>query len=264
MKIDNFALMLFQECPAKYFLRIQEKWESRYKGGALGFGAVIHKGLEVWYRDHDLISALNAMEECWPADHPPDDFRTLARAREMLIRYVREYPAESFKVLSTEISFSLPLGMQTDCGEDIEYGGIPDLLVAFNKTVYVVDHKTTSMLGPTYFLQYNPNNQISGYIWGAQELSRQKVNGAIINALCMTKSGKMDFARSITTRTESDIEAWKRDVQKTCSLIKNSSVKGFGPSSLIHAWGSMEPAPSTASTISPSPASSKLGSKTTT
>jgi hypothetical protein len=77
--------------------------------------------------------------------------------------------------------------------------------------------------------QFKPNNQVSGYIWAAGVLSGKQVQGALINAMCVTKSGKIDFRREITTRTPYDLSIWARDVQATCSLIRRAERTGEWP-----------------------------------
>ena len=227
MKVDNYTLEQFLKCPAKYDLRIRQQWDPRFKSGALLYGTAVHKGLEAWYRGEGLLAAFAAIEESWSPDHPTDDFRTLGRAKELMTLYAREYPRESWKILQVEVPFCIDTGMTTDCGEPIEYGGIYDLLVSFGHVLYAVDHKTTSMLGPQYMLQFNPNNQMTGYTWGAQQMSGQKVQGVIINAMCTTSSGKMSFQRQPTSRTAYDIQAWLRDLQKICSNILKAEREEF-------------------------------------
>jgi hypothetical protein len=122
-----------------------------------------------------------------------------------------------------------------ECGaelEHIEYGGIFDTLVEMGgqrPMLYVLEHKTTSQLGPLYFHQYYINNQVTGYVWGAQNLSGQRVGGAIINALCVTSSGKISFARQHTHRNAEDIERWKDDVAATCNMIREAEVAQHFP-----------------------------------
>lgn len=133
-----------------------------------------------------------------------------------------------------------------NCGfpcEEIEYGGIIDLIVQFGSaqsTIYVVDHKTTSQLGSTYFLQFNPNNQITGYCWGAEQLSNSKVAGAIINALCMTTAGNMKVGsetRSITSRTQADYIEFRSDVIWKCNAIATARRTGVWPKSTDQCQG---------------------------
>lgn len=249
MKVDNFSLTIHQACPAKYLLRIKENWQARFRGGALNFGAAFHAGLDAWYKHMHLSKqerlqlALAAIQQMWGDDVPPDDHRTLQLCVNTFIAYVKQYPSESFSVIGApdspmaEVSFTLPLvdpkdpdkQLTTYDGEPIEYGGIFDTLVEFGPMVYILEHKTTSQLGPYYFNQFKPNNQVTGYVWAASLLSGKRVGGAIINAICVTRTGKMSFARQVTTRSEEEVSRWTRDVQATCNEIKRHEAAGHWP-----------------------------------
>lgn len=269
MKLDNTALVTHQTCPAKYDLRIRQHWTTRGKSGALGFGGALHTGLAVWYKTHSLEQALLEINERWPNDLPVDDWRTKEKCITTMIEYTKHYPIEGFTVVGIqdgnpmiEIPFTIELGLcvphcgdwtsldgvfhegcgmdQKDwtahvcenCGlelEPIEYGGIFDGLIDFSGQIYILEHKSTSMLGGQYFNQFKPNNQVSGYIWAAGELSGKKVVGALVNAIGIYKAGKTKFEREPTSRSMTAIDEWKRNVQMTCAEIKYHERTGFWP-----------------------------------
>lgn len=254
VKIDNFALTMHQTCPAKYKLRIHDGWQSRRRSGALGQGSAIHAGLATWYRTGLIEDAIASIRSAWDDSTPVDDFRTLDKAIEVMKAYISVYPKESWTVVEgpasqlVEVAFTIDTEMYCDCDkcgcasqangdcvnchtqcEPIEYGGIFDLLAEFGNKVYVVDHKTASQMGAYYFDQFKPNNQMTGYIWAAQQLSGRVVDGCIINAICITKSGKITFNRNITTRTEREIERWLGDLRTTCNEIRYHERTGQWP-----------------------------------
>lgn len=256
MKVDNFALTNFQTCPAKYDLRINQGWQTRRRSSALGFGGAIHEGLAVWYKTGDLAQALTAIVDKWDDTVSVDDYRTKEKCIQVMIEYSKNYPSETFKVVGMEtghpmieVPFVLDTGMYLDwceeckgelgtinqnecsnCGkvhESIEYGGIFDGLIDFNGQIYVLEHKSTSMLGQYYFQQFKPNNQVTGYIWAAEQLSGRQVNGALINALGVYKVGKTKFERSLTARHPQELVDWKNNVRLVCNQIKAAERNGF-------------------------------------
>lgn len=100
MVIDNFALTMHQTCPAKYDLRIRNRWNPRRKSGALNFGAVLHEGLAVYYKTGgNLPQALLKIKECWTDEQPADDWRTLEKCLRTMLEYHQNYGVENFKVL---------------------------------------------------------------------------------------------------------------------------------------------------------------------
>lgn len=257
MKIDNFALTMFQACPIKYHLRMREGWTIRHKSAALGFGGSIHVGLATWYRSGSARDSLLAINDAWPDGLPVDDYRTKQKCVEVMIAYMKEYPSETFRPVIgpdgplIEVAFTLPTGLflrcqeclsadesartETHCSncgeakEEIEYGGITDGLVEFSEAVYVLEHKSTSQLGPSYFNQFRPNNQVTGYVWGAGELSGKRVGGTLINAIGVYKASATKFERQITMRDKEEIDEWKISLHATCEQIKHCERTGIWP-----------------------------------
>ena len=257
MKIDNFALTMFQACPAKFDLRILQGWTSRRRSGALGFGGALHEGLATWYRTGDPSKAIKAVGDAWPLNLPIDDWRTKEKCLQTMLEYIKRYPREEFVVVGgtenpmVEVTFTVDTGMFLSCiecqapwgGEEfgglcqrcgkplepIEYGGIFDGIVQFGSSIYVLEHKTTSMLGQYYFDQFKPNNQVTGYVWGARKLSGQNVTGAIINAIGIYKSSTTKFERQITSRDDTNIAEWLENVRNVCEQIRECQVRQHWP-----------------------------------
>lgn len=121
MKIDNFALTMFQACPIKYYLRMKQGWTTRRKSAALGFGGAIHEGLAAWYRTGDKAKALVAINDAWPLNSPIDDYRSKEKCIQVMIDYLKTYPTETFKVVGApenpmvECTFTLDTGMYLSC-----------------------------------------------------------------------------------------------------------------------------------------------------
>jgi PD-(D/E)XK nuclease superfamily protein len=255
MKVDNFALSQF-DCPAKYDLRINRQIVPLKRKVSLSFGGVMHVGLAEWYRTGSAVAALRAINGHWPDVMPSDDFRTKDYALKVMAAYIIEYPSESWKPLQgaegpiVEQAFTVDTGMFLDCEachaqampdgkcfdcthpcEPILYGGIIDIGAEFGDTLYVVDHKTTTVLGKEnssyYFLQYKPDNQMTGYIWGLKKLTNRRVGGAIINALGLYKSGEIRFRRQTTARNDFEINEWLIGVREKCNAIKRAERTGI-------------------------------------
>jgi PD-(D/E)XK nuclease superfamily protein len=261
MRVDNTALETFI-CPAKYDLRINRGIVPLRRKPSLSFGGVMHKGWAEWYRTGSEAKALLAIQDHWPEVMPSDDFRTKAYACTVMHAYVAEYPEESWTPVQTaegplvEKAFTIDTGLFlecqecggyaaegdylsgkcSNCGHDLEsilYGGIIDVGMEFGDTLYVVDHKTTTVLGKEdsnyYFLQYKPDNQMTGYIWGLKKLSNRRVGGALINAVGLYKSGEVRFKRQITARNDFEITEWLKTVLAKCNAIKKCERTGIWP-----------------------------------
>lgn len=261
MVIDNFALTMHQACPAKYDLRINQKWTSRRKSSALSFGSALHEGLAAWYKSGgNLATALLSIQTKWVDQGPTDDYRTLEKCLRVMMEYSKEYPTENFTVLGfpdnplVENHFTLDTGyylplcpeckhlhpmtepiIYRNCSlctaplERLEYGGIFDGVVEFSGRFFILEHKSTSMLGSYYFDQFKPNNQVTGYIWAARKLSGQPVGGALINAIGVYKVGATKFARQITTRSDVEISEWLQNVWYEAAEIQMNMNNMYWP-----------------------------------
>jgi hypothetical protein len=99
-----------------------------------------------------------------------------------------------------ELSFALPLFthpikdmsiialqdqpfVEANGGVIIMYTGRIDLPVMWEGGLYIIDHKTTSMLGSQFFERNSMSAQQRGYVWAFQKLTGMKANGYCINAL---------------------------------------------------------------------------------
>lgn len=263
MKVDNFALTMHQACPRRYYHRMVQGYTIRRRSAALGFGGALHAGLAEWYKhthlsnEERLALAHKAIEANWDPSVPSEDYRTLSKCLDVMTEYARYYPEETFDVVGApdrpivEVTFTLETGMYLPCvdcegpdesgpfdahcslcgvlKEPIQYGGIFDGLTRFGDKVYILEHKSTSQLGAYYFNQFKPNNQVTGYIWAATQLSGMEVAGAILNAIGVYKVGKTKFERSVSTRNAGDIDEWKMNVYDTCVEIAHHTRLGRYP-----------------------------------
>lgn len=63
------------------------------------------------------------------------------------------------------------------------YTGRIDLPINRSGSIFILDHKTTSILGPGYFSEKKMSAQLKGYCWVFEKLTGQTVRGYAINAI---------------------------------------------------------------------------------
>lgn len=236
IKLDNYSLSNFQQCPSKFQLRIEDGWTSRGRSAALAFGISMHAGLAEWYKGLGRAQAITAITTQWDISTPIDDYRTMEKCISVFDAYARRYPFEAWTMMKdpsgqpfVECAFSLDTGLVTDLGTPIIYGGVFDGLVDYGGQIYVIDHKTTSQMGDYFFEQFKPNNQMCGYVWAARQLSQQKVTGVLINGICVLKVSAPKFDRQVKAFYDADIEEWLRDLQAVASQIEYHRKRGYFP-----------------------------------
>lgn len=259
--IDNSSLEVQTTCPRAAQYHVCLKRKTSKEKSALEFGRIIHKALDIRYRqtapmlpqtpeiEARMLQSLSADFASWSP--PEDDFRNHSFAVELINRYGATYPFESFTILTlpdgkpfVEVPFALPLGEidinDTLLVKDVATGDTRPMHVGTLKVVwtgkidlayesqgglYIMDHKTTSMMGPTFFQDFELAHQMHGYVWAAEAIFGRPFTGYAINALATrrpTKTGKaLEFERKVYTISRPHLAEWQTD----CIHIINDFVE---------------------------------------
>jgi hypothetical protein len=92
------------------------------------------------------------------------------------------------------------------------YTGKIDLPISLDGEVFILDHKTTSLLGPSFFDRMRRSAQQRGYCWAFQQLTAQIVSGYVVNAL-RTKEPPLYVTEGKTSRAgkSQSPESWWAD-----------------------------------------------------
>lgn len=154
-----------------------------------------------------------------------------------------------------ELSFALPLftwegklyrenGLIEPVSVPVMYQGRIDLPVHWDGALFVIDHKTTSLLGSTFFERMAMSAQQLGYCWAFEQLTGQKVNGYCINAvrtkeppqyLSSGKGGQIEkwwsesFAREKYYVTPARLVEWKHNTIQLIEEFFYHYRKGYMP-----------------------------------
>jgi hypothetical protein len=195
--LDNSFIELLTTCPRALQYSQLSKRISAEENAALNFGTAIHSCLEYRYREYKNIMPDIFCEEeqgkilqKFYEDHPVpgEDWRNLNWAIELNKKYNERYQIEPFNLLLdakgvplVELSFALPLC--TLQKTPIIYTGRIDLPVMWDDQLFIVDNKTTSMLGPQFFDGQRMSAQHRGYCWAFQEKTGMAVRGFAVNAI---------------------------------------------------------------------------------
>ncbi len=197
---DSSSMMTAERCKRRFYWSYVRHLKPVDRQLALEFGSAIHLALENWYTYYDVERALQEFHENW-TDLLADNIRTHENAEKMLRAYFVHYSHEPFKIISLEHGFRVPLG-------DFEFCGRYDAVIIWDGLALVFDHKTTARLTQSYFKQFRPNFQVSGYIWAARRTLDIEVSGMMINLLhVLTKS--YNFMREIIPREQWELDAFE-------------------------------------------------------
>lgn len=177
---DYTAISTFTSCPYKYYLRHVLGLVGIRAPIAANFGRVIHLCLDEWYKSFSLDKAIAVLRANWK-DDPEDQKRTIAVGEKILKLYDEKYKDPPFKVLDSELAFEIPIPETP-----YKLMGRIDKIIEWHGKVGIMDHKTTSMLGATYFNKIKPSGQFTGYAYAGRALG-YPISFVLLDAILVAK-----------------------------------------------------------------------------
>jgi hypothetical protein len=267
--IDNSSTEKIMTChrAAEYY--ISRKRELNKPRSALEFGKIIHRALETRYREagthfdadalYKSLATLRAGFDSWSPDDP-EEFRNYDTGIKVLSKYHDDFQFEDFEVYrfpdgqpAVEFPFAIPFGTVTlshpgawvrdESGRvyfDPNLQEIPvvikgkiDLIYRREGGLYGLDHKTTSMMGPQYFTEFELSSQVHTYSWAIERLTGQLPSGYTINGLGIrkpTKTGKsLEFIRHTIPVFPGLVREWEQDTLHILGQFLEQCVTGYTP-----------------------------------
>lgn len=196
--LDNSSMEYHTTCDQSAEWKLVFSREANARNAAIVFGGAIHEALESFYRG-EPVETQNQKLVQFMTDNPtpPDEFRTIGNALEIL-RFYRmeceqnpEYHDETLSEFQQETQsfvpiierpFELPLGVipvgqrltLPQWGESrwveeihVAWSGRVDRVHSFKGKPAVMDNKTGSVIEAE---EYRLANQTRGYVWAARKL----------------------------------------------------------------------------------------------
>jgi hypothetical protein len=236
---NSSSLGAFKECARKYQYKYILGYQRKGEGLHIRFGSLFHEALERYDRlvvsGSEPASAildtvrflLNATWDGRSEDDAgaPWDSGDTKKNRETLVRsvvwYIEHYnpdPAKTF-ILATgepaiELAFASELPFDTPVnGDPYLYTGHIDRMVTYGDDLFITDRKTTqAAIGGYYFDRFNPDNQMTGYIYTGKVTFKVPIAGVMLD-VAQIQVGATNFARAFTSRTGAQVEEWLKDTQ---------------------------------------------------
>lgn len=208
---DNTVLSWHDRCPQLYEYAALRGLTSPGTSAALQFGSILHAGLEAWYRTHDARAALEAVRDYQDFEEIPGEYRTRGRALSTIAEHIEWWGENTDwwgdEVLFTESPFTL------EDSDGFRYGGRIDLIVMYHGKPWIVDHKSTSRGGNSYWTQFELNPQLAGYVWAGSLLHGEPIAGVIVNRMVVhanKKPASEMFERRAFLYSQQKIDDWRR------------------------------------------------------
>lgn len=266
--IDNSAQERIQTCLRSAGYYLGHKRESVRSKSALNFGKAVHSILEERYRHHGayadatcvaaMVKTADRVFDPAVFTADPDDYRNYGMAMNLINKYTSTYPMEDFEVFKfadgtpfVERPFAVPLGslvIDRQCWVREQDGTIHeryvgtitliqkgriDLAYWREGALYGLDHKTTSIMGPSFFSEFELSSQVHGYSWAIRELTGTLPSGFVINGLGVRKPTKtgtsLEFVRQVIPIFPALVEEWKNDTMQIMATYVNHAIAGTLP-----------------------------------
>lgn len=231
LAVDSTSLGEFKKCPRAYQLGIIEGWQTSRISVHLEFGIWFHGACERYdhqradgapHQDALRVALHWVMQQTWNkklnrgwvSDHSTKNRLTLVQT---LVWYLDHYSLDEQVIThrlangkpAVELSFSFDSGTTSQLtGEPKMLCGHLDRVVVMADHFYISDRKTTGgSLGPGFFRQFSPDNQMSLYTAAGFIALDIPVRGVLVDGI-QVLVGSSRFERGLAHRTQGQIEEW--------------------------------------------------------
>ena len=250
--VDSSMLASYKSCPTLFRYQYLEGWTGRDPSPHLHAGGAFAHALEAtrraFYVDGQtaevaITLGADALREFW-GDYTPPAYvaKTLDRMLGAFTFYWANYPLnhEDFTPIvlpsgrrGIEFSFAHPLPIAHPVtGDPIIYCGRMDAIVNFAGTVYIVDEKTTSSLGPTWSRQWDLRSQFTGYAWGCRQAG-VPVAGTIVRGVSILKT-QYGTAQAVIYSPEWQVDRWYEELLERVEAMLHDWQRGRWLHNLDH------------------------------
>ena len=227
--IDNVMRSSFVSCPHSFYEEHILKRSATGGSVHLVAGAAYAKGLEIvrrliWGEGMELEDALceafpHIIAEYGTFPCPERyHYKSWERVIQGVVAYFDKWPPKEDNLVpyispntgkpAIEFTFSFPTQIpHPETGQPILFAGRFDMIGVYNDTLWVVDDKTASQLGPNWDKQWRLKAQLTGYTFAARQYGIP-VEGALVSGISFLPSGAYGFSRPIEYRPDFILERW--------------------------------------------------------
>lgn len=178
---DYTMMSTYHVCPRKYHFRFVRNLVRTSPPLALEFGRCIHAALDFLYTHNwDVDGAVLLFNSEYKENLELDDKRTCAMGEWIIRNYALQYANQPWELVKSEFPF------RVDLPNGNNLIGRIDKIIRWDGVLWVVDHKTTSGLGASYFKMAEPNAQFMGYTYACRKLGFPVV-GTVVDAMLVAK-----------------------------------------------------------------------------
>ena len=200
LKLSYSRMATYQSCQRKFYWVYVRRIVPLSRQLPLEFGTAWHKAMEVWHRDHNVSTAMEAFDASY-TDDPNDSKRTRDTAHRMLKLYTERFVDDPFTIVAHEQWYEIPYP------NEVLYRLRIDRIINWDGEVKGMEHKTTSSLGFHYLKQFKPNLQLAGYVKALQQFVDPAINKMVMDIALVVKLEPREGERFV--RYPETIQPWE-------------------------------------------------------
>lgn len=219
MNINWSRINTYQRCPRCYYWKYIQNLQKDKTAYPLILGRAVHEGLAALYADKPTEPEVDEVYEeelAKPLLGPEkEELKKMQAYTQYIIQqYKTHYASEPWTILAPEIEGSCSLGRHTLFFR-------LDGAVTMKGNPWLLEHKTTSMLGNTYFKQYTLDGQITTYMYALEKVLDIQPVGVILNVIRKTKNmSGVEFARDAILRPPGFVSSFMKDLEWQVDTIE--------------------------------------------
>ena len=156
----------------------------------LSYGTLIHRALDIWYRERSLAPVLDFIDRSFPnRDGDERQKREWHLATAMMRGYAARYAQEEFEVVELEKVFEGPIVNPATGAASRTFilAGKVDGIVRINGRYYLLEHKTAAQIDGSYLEKLWTDFQITLYSFYIELVFGIPIAGVVYNILGKTR-----------------------------------------------------------------------------
>ena len=218
----------FIRCPHLYYEQYVLKRFPTKKAPPLSLGGCMAEGLNCYRSTGDIEKAEEAFIKQWRDDGEilalrieDDEMRSVERGLEILNEYAKTYPDDPKEMIKPEISFEEDLG-------GFIYRGRIDAVWSDGRGEAIIEDKTASRLGPSYFAELLGGWQVTWYMAIAKHLGffdiikQNQTPRCYVNALYIHPT-TYRFERDFVTKGNKTLDHALVQLKKWVKIIQQAT-----------------------------------------
>lgn len=248
-QISYTSHSMFRQCPQKWFYAYCSGFRKKMdKSVDLVAGAAFAAGLEAARKAHydegadptdAALVGIEALIEAYGEDAWPEHTKNRQAMMGALYAYFTQWPLASdyLKPMPSpagsgiEFKFAYPLPIQHPAlDQPLLYGGRLDMLAQYRDTgtLWTVDDKTASSLGPRWKNKFRLDSQGTSYVWAAQQHG-YTVAGFIVRGTSILKRS-YGHEEAYNPRSKWQIDDWYEQLLRDVQRMKFTYLHALGQS----------------------------------